>query len=188
MEKKYFNTLASFNHWADTIAIAWLQQINDQQWEQIISSSFSSIRQTALHIASAEKVWVEFWQQAPAPIYLSTQFKGTKAELIDIWTTSSASLTDFVHQYPEEKLQSSITFRYPRGGEAQMEFWQTVSHVVNHTTYHRGQLVTLLRQAGFSGFSSTDLATYFIFGDKQPSQYVPHIRNEHPTSTPATRP
>ncbi|WP_408612388.1 DinB family protein [Chryseobacterium fluminis] len=35
-------------------------------------------------------------------------------------------------------------------------------HFVNHATYHRGQLVTLLRQTGFTDFSNTDLATYFI--------------------------
>ena len=53
------------------------------------------------------------------------------------------------------------TFRYPRGGEGRMEFWQTFSHIINHSTYHRGQLVTILRQAGFTKLSSIDLATYY---------------------------
>lgn len=162
MEKRYFDTLVRFNHWADTLVIGWLQQLNDEQWLQVNASSFSSVAQTTLHIASAEKVWIDFWQQAPEPVYLSSQFNGTRQALIDIYTTASAGLKDFVLQSPAEHLLSPITFRYPRGGEAAMEFWQTIAHVVNHTTYHRGQLVTLLRQVGFSGFSSTDLATYYL--------------------------
>jgi uncharacterized damage-inducible protein DinB len=55
---------------------------------------------------------------------------------------------------------------YPMGGEGQMEFQQTFSHVVNHSTYHRGQLVTLLRQTGFTQLSSTDLATYYMLHQK----------------------
>jgi uncharacterized damage-inducible protein DinB len=162
MEKKYFDTLANFNHWADTLVLGWLQQISDEQWHQVNASSFSSVAQTALHIASAEKVWIDFWQKAPEPVYLSAQFNGTRQELIAIYTTASAGLKAFVTQSPAAHLHTPITFRYPRGGEASMEFWQTVSHVVNHTTYHRGQLVTLLRQVGFTAFTSTDLATYYL--------------------------
>lgn len=158
---KYFLALADYNTWANTIAIEWLEQINDEQWEQIITSSFSSIKQTAIHIASAEKIWLDFWKKVPEPIYLSAEFKGTKKDLTDIWRASSAGLKAFIEKYQEENYLQQVTFRYPKGGEAQMEFWQTFSHIINHSTYHRGQLVTLLRQAGFIKLSSIDLATYY---------------------------
>lgn len=87
MNKKYFTALAVYNNWTDNVAIDWLNQINDEQWNQVIIGSFNSIKKTAIHIASAEKIWIDFWQ--------------------------------------------------------------TFSHIINHSTYHRGQLVTLLRQAGF---------------------------------------
>ncbi|WP_223233283.1 DinB family protein [Chitinophaga sp. CF418] len=39
---------------------------------------------------------------------------------------------------------------------------------MNHSTYHRGQLVNMLRQVGFTQLSSTDLATYYrVTGQKQ---------------------
>jgi uncharacterized damage-inducible protein DinB len=162
MNRNYLVQLANFNHWADSKVIEWLGDINDKQWEQVNTSSFSSIRETAVHIASAEKVWFENWLRVPGPVFLSMEFRGTKNELIEIWKRSSAGITAFVEGCAEDVYLQPVYFKYPRGGRTgNMAFWQTVAHVVNHSTYHRGQLVTLLRQAGFVNLSSIDMATYF---------------------------
>ena len=97
----------------------------------------------------------------PDPVYLSAEFKGTKNDLTEIWKKASTGLKDFVDEYPEENYLQEVTFIYPRGGGGEMEFWQTFSHIINHSTYHRGQLVTLLRQVGFTELYSIDLATYY---------------------------
>jgi uncharacterized damage-inducible protein DinB len=161
MKKKYFIELADYNIWADNIAIEWLNQINDEQWDQGITSSFSSIKQTAVHIASAEKIWIDFWENVPDPVYLSAGFKGTKNDLMEIWKKTSAGLKNFIEEYPEENYLQQVTFKKPNGEEGRMEFSQTFPHMINHSTYHRGQLVTLLRQVGFTKLSSTDLFTYY---------------------------
>ncbi len=162
MTKKYFTALADYNNWADGISIEWLNKIDNEQWEREIESSFNSIKKTATHIVSAKKIWLDFWTKNPHPVYLSAEFKGTKDELLAIWQNASIELTKFISNFPEEDYQKPVDFIYPNGKQGQMIFWQTFPHFVNHATYHRGQLVTMLRQAGFSDFSNTDLATYFI--------------------------
>jgi len=161
MNKKYFTELADYNFWADSIAIEWLNQIDDEQWNHVIISSFSSVKKTAVHIASAEKIWIDFWENAPDPVYLSTEFKGTKDDLIEIWRGVSAGVKKFIEQFPEENYLQQVGFIKPGGEKGRMEFSQTFPHMINHSTYHRGQLVTLLHQAGFTKFSSTDLFTYY---------------------------
>lgn len=161
MNKRYFAELADYNCWANSIVAGWLLQINEEQWEREVLSSFSSIKMTATHIVSAEKVWIDFWTKAPDPVYLSAVFTGTGKELIEIWKEASAGMKAFIEAFSEENYQQRITFRYPRGGEGWLEYPQTFAHVMNHSTYHRGQLVTLLRQVGFTGFTSIDLATYY---------------------------
>lgn len=162
MAKNYLIRIANYNHWADNKAMEWLHQIGDEQWEQVIVSSFNSISQTAIHIVSAEKYWVDLWTHTPEPTFLSAQFKGTKDGLIEIWNKSSADISALVNSFPEENYSQSVIFKYPRTGHiGQMPFWETVAHVINHSTYHRGQLVTLLRQAGYINLSSIDMATYF---------------------------
>ncbi|MDV6167923.1 DinB family protein [Flavobacterium sp. DG1-102-2] len=160
MDKCYFLDLAGYIAWTDNKIIKWLDQISEERWEQNITSSFNSIKQTALHIASAEKIWIDFWKNIPDPVFLSAEFDGTKNDLLKIWTKTSLQLKDFIEHYPEEEYRKQIIFKV-RGEEWKMEFWQTFSHFINHATYHRGQLVTMLRQVGFENFSSTDLATYY---------------------------
>ncbi|MGC4100210.1 DinB family protein [Ferruginibacter sp.] len=162
MTKKYFLELAGYSNWTDHIIIEWLKQLSDEQWEQPITSSFSSIRQTAIHMVSAKKIWIDFWTNAANPVYLSAGFNGTKNELIGIWEKASADLKEMIELYPEENYQQPIRIRYPNGRTAQLEFSKTFLHFINHATYHRGQLVTMLRQAGFSNFSNTDLFTYYL--------------------------
>lgn len=161
MNRKYFIDLADYNLWVTNIVIEWLNQITDEQWEQAINSSFGSIAQTTVHVVSAQKIWIDYWKTAPGPIFLSARFKGTKNDLIEVWKKSSADLKHFIETYPEENYLQEVIFKWPKGEEGRMEFWQTFAHFINHATYHRGQLVTILRQAGFTKFSSTDLATYY---------------------------
>lgn len=162
MLKQYFTNLAAYNSWADQKAMDWLSRIIDEQWERVNVSSFCIIRQTAVHIASAEKIWIDFWNKVAYPVYLSANFTGKKDELLVIWKEASNSLAGFLKSYPEEKLTELVSFTYLNGRTGQMQYYQTFAHCINHSTYHRGQLVTLLRQAGYDKFSSLDLATFYI--------------------------
>ncbi|MFD2600945.1 DinB family protein [Flavobacterium suzhouense] len=160
MNRKYFLELTGYITWTDAKIIDWLQQINDEQWDREMTSSFTGIKQTAIHIASAEKIWIDFWKKTPDPVFLSAEFKGSRDELIAIWKETSVNLKNLIEHYTEENFSDIVIFKV-RDEEWKMEFWQTFIHFINHATYHRGQLVTLLRQAGFTEFSSTDLATYY---------------------------
>jgi uncharacterized damage-inducible protein DinB len=159
--KSYFIELTEYINWADNHAMSWLVQITDNQWNQVSTSSFGSIRETAVHIASAKKIWLDMWKGVSNPVYLSSEFKGTKDELIDIWKEVSADLEHFIEHFPTGNYLRDVTVKKPNGELNKMEFRKTFPHMINHSTYHRGQLVTLLRQAGFFNFSNTDLFTYY---------------------------
>ena len=143
------------------MAMEWVSQISDEQWNQSALSSFGSIEETALHIASAKRIWIDLWKNVPEPVYLSKIFVGTRAELIAIWKKASADLKGLIEEFPVENYKDQVEIIKPNGQVCTMEFKKTVPHMVNHSTYHRGQLVTLLRQAGFSNFANTDLFTFY---------------------------
>ena len=160
MDSRYFSGLTHYVLWTNQRVIQWLNQIDDQQWKQEIPGSFASIEQTAIHLVSAEKIWVDFWKNTPDPVFLSSEFEGTKAELIAIWQCTSLQLKELILQVPETDYHKTVSFKV-RNEPWQLEFWQSFSHFVNHGTYHRGQLVTMLRHTGFTSFTNTDLATFF---------------------------
>jgi uncharacterized damage-inducible protein DinB len=61
----------------------------------------------------------------------------------------------------ESGLDRVIEYRLMSGTPGAAPLWQMVAHVVNHATYHRGQVTTLLRQLGAVPAKSTDMITYF---------------------------
>jgi uncharacterized damage-inducible protein DinB len=160
MTKNYFKQLADYNIWANDIVHSWLDKLTDEQWSREIVSSFPSLSATALHTAAAETIWLDRLNKAPEPRWLTNIVKGGKQEVQDAWKSSTAGLKVFVETFDEAKLQESVSFRRPDGNTYQLEFYQIFAHVFNHSTYHRGQIVTMLRQAGFTNVHSIDMSTY----------------------------
>ena len=63
----------------------------------------------------------------------------------------------FIDAFDESNFDTNLDFKRLNGDAYSMPYYQLFAHVVNHATYHRGQLVTMLRQAGFTNVSATDL-------------------------------
>jgi uncharacterized damage-inducible protein DinB len=156
MTKQYFKEIAEYNLWANTIVCDWLEQITDEQWNKEIFSSFNSIQETVLHIISAEKAWLQRFKKQPVE-WLQSTYRGTKNEHIKLWKDNSAELKAFIDAFDENDFNKNLDFKRLNGDAYSMPYYQLFAHVVNHATYHRGQLVTMLRQAGFRNVSSTDL-------------------------------
>ena len=161
MNKSYFIELAQYNIWANNIVISWLQQISEQQWKQPVVSSFNSIAETATHIAGAEKIWLDRWQLNSKSTFLTIESIGSKEEFIEIWKTASANILHFFEQINENDFATSFSFKRLNGEENTLQYAKTFTHVLNHSTYHRGQLVTMLRQVGFINVSSTDAMNFY---------------------------
>jgi len=156
MTKDYFKEAAAYNLWANSIVCNWLEQINDDQWTKEIISSFNSVQETVLHIISAERAWLQRFKNETVD-WLQTTYKGTKEAHIQLWKETSTALKTFIDAFDENDLDKNLDFKRLNGEAYSMPFYQLFAHVVNHATYHRGQLVTMLRQAGFVNVTATDL-------------------------------
>ena len=161
MTKEYFLQIAEYNVWANDIAQGWLQKILEEQWLQPIVSSFGNLEATALHIAGAESVWLDRLNKVPEPVWLPSTFKGGRKDVLEIWGKASHGLKTFIEKMEENQLNNNISFRRINGDLHEMKYYQVLSHVFNHSTFHRGQVVTILRQVGFTDVSSTDILGYF---------------------------
>lgn len=161
MNKNYFIELADYNLWANKIVCNWLEQISELQWNQEVVSSFNSIQQTTLHIISAEKAWLERFQNKENIVWLQSSFKGTKEEHIALWLQTSGELNKYISEFAEDRLEEKLEFKRINGEVYTMPYYQLFAHVVNHAAYHRGQLVTMLRQTGFTNVQSTDLLSFY---------------------------
>ena len=160
MTQTYLLELANYNIWANHKLTDWLSQISVEQYEQPLVGSFKNIYETTLHIVAAEQIWHQRLRN-DTPQWLVTTFEGDRAMMLEIWKRTSNDLKTYIFDLSEVKLMESFAFNTRDGVPYYMERYKALVHVFNHSTFHRGQLITLLRQVGFMGVGSTDLIDFY---------------------------
>ena len=160
MTKKYLLELADYNIWANNKLTDWLSQISVEQFEQPLVGSFKNIHETTLHIVAADQIWHQRLVNNVSE-WLGITFEGDCAMMLETWKRTSIDLKTYILDLPEEKLMENFAFNTRDGTPYCMEQYKALAHVFNHSTFHRGQLITLLRQVRFTGVGSTDLIGYY---------------------------
>ena len=148
MNLQDLRTLLDYHYWARDRLLDALEPLTADQFNRDLGSSFKSIRDTVAHIYAAEWAWHSRWQgQSPTALLPADSFpmsrrsgapgRRTKRRCARFSTSSARPASTRVIEY---KLLS--------GQPGASPFWQMLQHVVNHASYHRGQVTTMLRQLG----------------------------------------
>lgn len=151
--------LVDFNYWARDRMLAAAAAVTPEQFTRPMGSSFASVRDTLVHIYSAEWVWYMRWQGTSPTSPLSATDYPDLETLTTAWHALEAKLRAFVDSLDDAGIQREIGYRQMNGQAFRSPIWQMVQHLVNHGTYHRGQVATLLRQLGTKA-GSTDLIAF----------------------------
>ena len=152
--------LFTYNQWANRRTLGVCEGLTSEQFTRALGSSFSSVRDTLAHIYGAERVWRErFDGRSPTALPAGTEFPDwaavrTGLEEID------AALLQYVAGLRAADLDRVIEFSTVAGKRTSGPLWSMLQHVANHSTYHRGQITTLLRQLGAKP-TSTDLIAFY---------------------------
>lgn len=157
MNAEYLNTLLGFHYWARDRVMAAAETLNAEQYARSMGSSFSSVRDTLNHIYLAEWIWYSRWNGVSPTAFPEDEPLDT-GELRARWTAMEQNVRMYVANADVNRV---IAYRMMSGKEAQSPLWHMVAHVVNHATYHRGQVTTLMRQLGAQPPQSTDMIFYF---------------------------
>jgi len=137
-----------YNAWANHRSLEGASKLTLEKFLQPMGSSFSSVRDTLAHIYGSEWVWLERFQgRSPASLPEASQFNDLTS-LRERWDEHESRLLAFVRGVTQADLDGVIEYKTLRFGVYRNPLWQSMQHLVNHGTYHRGQVTTLLRQHG----------------------------------------
>ncbi|HEY5917233.1 MAG TPA: DinB family protein [Chryseolinea sp.] len=150
----------AYNEWANTKIADVLREVEDQIFFQDNKSSFPSIAKTVLHIWDAQHIWVSRMQGSSLSKWPSASFKGSKDDSLNGLIESSSELSAFIRAKPKPFLSTLYAYKNLKGEPFENTYEDTLFHVVNHSTYHRGQIITMLRDAGLKVLPTTDLIHY----------------------------
>ena len=150
-----------YNIWANKKMLDFFGKQPEALLSKTIENSFPSIRETALHILSAERSWLARMQgKTENNRKVEDDFDSTKALFVALVKTSS-DFADFVQEQEDEFFIQEISYNTWNGASWSMPPKIMIHHCMNHSTYHRGQLITLARQLGMKeGVPSTDILYY----------------------------
>lgn len=160
MTSDYLRQLLDFHYWARDRVLLAAGTLNTEQYGRAMGNSFPSVRDTLNHVYLAEWIWYSRWISVSPTAFPELNLPDPGA-LSEHWIATERKVRAHVHEAGEDGLNRVIPYRLLSGKESASPLWQMVVHVVNHATYHRGQVTTLLRQLDAAPPQSTDMITYF---------------------------
>jgi uncharacterized damage-inducible protein DinB len=156
--------LLLYTLWADRVVLDAVREVSLEHLTRNAGVSFGSLLGTLSHILGSQRRWLaRFVGQGAAQQDAGDPGFADLEGLVAGWGETSSQLEFFLASLTEEQLEAEITWG---GSEGQgpgntRPLWQPVTHMVNHSTYHRGQVVSLLRQLGYQP-PKTDLIHFFL--------------------------
>ncbi len=150
--------LFAYNEWANARLVAAVSGLSDEGFARPIASSFGSVRDTLAHIVSGEWIWLQrFKGENPTAIPHWVR-SADRSELVARLAQVEAEWREFLAPVSDAQLAAPVVYRLLSGQGHRNALGELIQHVVNHSTYHRGQAVTQLRQLGATPPSTDPVA------------------------------
>ena len=156
----YVRELYKYDRWANARALGAAAKLSPDQFTKDLGSSHRSVRDTLVHILSSERVWIVRWNGSSPRVHLDPANFAEMESLLVRWRELESEMVSFLDALKEDRLQSTVSYATLTGQPQAQPLWQQMVHMANHSTYHRGQVTTMLRQLGAEP-ANTDLITFF---------------------------
>ncbi|MGE5692159.1 MAG: DinB family protein [Candidatus Zixiibacteriota bacterium] len=160
MDLERIRALYDFNRWANGRVLEAAEKLSLEQLTKDLKNSFPSVRDTMVHIMAAEWIWLERWKGTSPRALLDAAEFPTVPAIRNRWAEIEHGQKNFLAEASAESPQKVVAYLNLRGQRWEYPLWQMLQHLVNHSTYHRGQITTMLRQLGAQPVE-TDLLVYY---------------------------
>lgn len=152
--------LTDYHYWARDRLLEAAAALTPEQFTRDLANSFPSVRDTLVHMYGAEAVWCSRWNGESSAAMPSASAFPDLVAIRNAWSEQEQQVRAVLNRLGPEGILRPI--EYERNGVRQAQpFWQMLQHVVNHGSYHRGQVVTMLRQLGAAPPDSMDLIAFY---------------------------
>jgi uncharacterized damage-inducible protein DinB len=152
---------ANYNLWANKTLINWLKSKPVAELEKEVASSSPSIKLTLQHIWQTERYWLSIIKKQDQPPI--NEFKGSVQEVFDALLKTSKEFAAYINAMTDETVQERTFIESP-WFSCDFRNFEYIMHFANHSTYHRGQVITIGRNLGYTDAPMTDYNLYNIDG------------------------
>ena len=154
-------TLLDYHYWARDRMFEALEPLSAEHVNRDMGNSFKSIRDTVTHLYAAEWAWYSRWQGTSPDKLLPADMFPDLAAVRLAWTDLEAKIRAYLEELGDANVTQVIEYKLLSGQPGASPFWQMLQHVVNHASYHRGQVTTMLRQLGAQPAKPLDMIAFY---------------------------
>ncbi|SMO93932.1 DinB family protein [Gracilimonas mengyeensis] len=149
-------TQYKYHQWANDRIFGRLLELPDEVYDQSIKSVFNSIQEVLAHIYQTDGMWLsvmsgdDFAQTVETLKQIKEKCDNKSlTQIDDLYKAMNTQYLDFLNK--QDDLDRELTIKPPKYGPLEISVTEMVKHVVNHGTYHRGNITAMLRQQGHAG-------------------------------------
>ena len=160
MNSADLKTMIEYHYWARDRLLDAVETLSPDQFNKDLGSSFKSVRETMVHTYAAEWAWYSRWQgKSPTALLTSDAFPDVPS-IRRAWSELEQNLRRFVDELGDN-VDRVFDYTLLSGAAGSTPLWQMLQHVVNHASYHRGQVTTMLRQIGAAPPKAMDMIAFY---------------------------
>jgi uncharacterized damage-inducible protein DinB len=161
MDLSDLRTLLDYHYWARDVILEAVTPLTPEQFTRQVESSFKSVRDTVAHTYAADRIWYARWVgETPSSLLAYDTFPDVDS-IRRAWVDLEGKVRPFVEGLGEAGVSRVFEYKLLSGAAGRSPFSQMLTHVVNHGSYHRGQVTTLLRQLGAPPPKPTDMIAFY---------------------------
>jgi uncharacterized damage-inducible protein DinB len=142
---EHFRSLIGYNQWANEHVLKFTEPLTDEQFQKEFAENYGSVGGTLLHILGAQKVWTRRWTGMSVPLDTVE-----RSELSAAFAQSHEQLREFAEMLTDDDWGRVLNYKDSKGNPYRRPMGRLVTHLVNHGTYHRGELSLMLTYFGNS--------------------------------------
>lgn len=159
MERERVLRMYAFHHWAGDRTFEAVSSLTAAQLDQPWGGSFGTGRALLRHVTGVERLWLERWQGNSLKAVPDFPPTHSGRDFQNEWQKVKADQQSYLAELTTDRVAGELTYVNMKGERWTYPFADLLTHVVNHGTYHRGQITHLLRDLGLAA-PSTD---YLLF-------------------------
>lgn len=161
MERDHVLRLYDYHHWASDRVLSAFGAVSAEQLDKPWGGSFGSGRALLRHVVGVERLWLERWMGNSLKALPEFPATSSGAAFLAEWQTVKTDQRHYLDELTRAQIATDLNYVNLKGERWTYPFADVLQHVVNHGTYHRGQLVQLLRDLGLAA-PSTDYLLFVV--------------------------
>jgi len=147
----------TYNHWANQRIITTLNA-NKALLNVDLKSSFPTLKKTFFHLWDAEFIWLNRMNGVSLTTWPSNKYQQDVP--LNKCLETSKGIIEFLNNNDETILNNLCIYKNTQGDEFSQSYANILLHCINHSTFHRGQLITMMRQSGITNIPATDFIVF----------------------------